>query len=63
MDEILKKFPPSSQNNARQIIREKLAKFKKNPSEARAQELESFGITVDWSDADHGIEKLIKNYE
>jgi hypothetical protein len=57
MDDILKKYPPSSQNNARQILREKMERFKKSPSESRAQELESFGITVDFSDADHGIEK------
>ena len=54
MEEILKDFPPSSQNNARSIIKEKLERFKKFPSERLAQELESYGIAVDFQESDWG---------
>ena len=40
--------------NARQIIKSKMDSFLKNPSMAKAQELEDYGITADYSDSDAG---------
>lgn len=55
MQKTLEQFPPSSTNNARQIIRKKLEKMRDYPSEMLAQQLEDkFGIVSDWSDADYG---------
>ena len=52
--DILKDFPPSSENNARAIIRNKLESMSKAPSESKAQDLERYGITCDYSNADAG---------
>lgn len=53
MNEILKQFPPSSTNNSREIVRGKLERMKKFPSEKLAQDIEKLtGIDVDWNDQD-----------
>ena len=55
MESVLKYYPPSPHNNARNIIRSKLIKMRDFPSEWRASDLEdNFGIICDWSDADYG---------
>lgn len=51
---ILKKFPSSSVNNSREIIREKLKRMLKYPSEINAQQLENLGIDTDFSVRDYG---------
>ncbi len=47
--EILEELYPYSPNsNARKIVRNKLESFERSPSISKAQELESFGIPVDY---------------
>lgn len=50
MESILRQFPPAWVNNSREIVKEKLLRFKKYPSERLTQELEQLGITVDFTD-------------
>lgn len=55
MRKTLEQYPPSSQNNAKAILRPKLVKMNNFPSEMRASDLEhNFGIVCDWSDKDYG---------
>ena len=51
MINLLSKLSPSSQNNAREIIRKYIDKFNKQPSEWLAQKIEALsGLTYDFSD-------------
>lgn len=53
----LEDFPPASQNNARQIVKEAMQAFYRNKSDRTAQKLEGFGFAPDHSDrADHASE-------
>lgn len=53
MKEILEQFPPSTQNNARAIVRKELERMQDVPSERQAQKLEyMFGIVSDFKDGD-----------
>lgn len=51
---ILNRFPPASENNSRQIVKGKLERMSKAPSESKAQDLESLGITCDYQNSDVG---------
>lgn len=53
INDILKKFPPSTQNNARAYIRRLIERFEKRPSGFLAQQIEELtGETVDFKDED-----------
>ena len=55
MQQILNQLDPSSQNNSRDIVRRKLEKFRRVPSEMMAQEIENLvDVSIDWSDKDTG---------
>jgi hypothetical protein len=51
---VLKDFPPSSTNNAREIVKRLLLKFKKSPSAYWAKQLEEVGVDVDFNSNDNG---------
>lgn len=51
----LSKFPPSSVNNSRAIIREKVSRMNRFPSESLGNRIEALtGQSYDWSDMDYG---------
>ena len=53
MKNILDQFPPSTENNARSIVRGKIDKFEKCHSDMMANEIENLtGWRPDWSDGD-----------
>jgi hypothetical protein len=49
MQKILDSFPPSTQNNARSIVRGLLERFIKKPSYGLEKRLNSLGVGVNWS--------------
>lgn len=51
---VLKDFPPSSTNNAREIVKRLLLKFKKSPNTYWAKQLEEVGVDVDFNNNDNG---------
>lgn len=54
IDKVLKNFPPSSQNNAREIVKGIVLKFKKSPNTYWAKRLEEVGVDVDFNNLDNG---------
>ena len=51
---ILRQYPPSSVNNARDIIKSYLLRFIRSKSDRNAKVLEDFGIDVDFNNYDNG---------
>jgi len=51
---ILRHYPSSSVNNARDIIKSYLLRFIRSKSERNAKVLEDFGIDVDFNNYDNG---------
>jgi hypothetical protein len=57
LEQLIQNLPSSRINNSREIVRSKVAKFNKQPSESRAMEIESLiGASFDFSDSDWGNE-------
>lgn len=55
--EIIEKYPPASQNNARSIVRSAVDRAVKRKSMSMFQEVESdYGFPFDFSPADYGEE-------
>lgn len=49
METIIASFPPLSQNNAREIVRNLLVRFMEKPSYRLEQRLNNLGIGIDWT--------------
>lgn len=48
-EEIMASLPPSSRNNSREIVKQKVERFEKNPHNGRlAGELEALGFSIDF---------------
>lgn len=59
---ILNEFPPSSQNNAREIVRGYLEKFENSPSDRMERKLDELGVPGDHDDyRDH--DEPTRHYE
>lgn len=58
----LSQFPPSSVNNSRAIVKEKLERMSKNPNDRTAKELDNLGFSVDHDDRDHMGEWLESDF-
>lgn len=61
LEQLIQNLPPATQNNSRSIVRNKINKFNKYPSESRAMEIESLiGASFDFSDKDFACEPPLK---
>ena len=61
-EQIMSQFPPSSTNNAREIVKSKLERMSKNPNDRTAKELDDLGFSVDHDDRDHMGEWLESDF-
>lgn len=50
VQELLDSLPPMSQNNSRQIVRDKILAYKMNPCDRTAKALRDLGIEPDHDD-------------
>lgn len=48
--EALEKLPPSYTNNSRAILQQKVERYRTNPNDRNAKELENLGLSVDHDD-------------
>lgn len=53
IEEAMLRLFPSTVNNSRRYLSKLIERFRENPTDSKAQELENFGISVDHSDADY----------
>lgn len=62
IEQALAKLPSSRINNSRSIVRKKIERFDKFPSEMRQREIEDItGLTGDFLEKDHGEEPIKDN--
>jgi hypothetical protein len=50
LTDLLKEYPPSSTNNARRIVRDRILAYQMNPCDRTANALREVGIEVDHDD-------------